>query len=93
MKQFRQGSSRILICTDLLARGIDVQQVSLVMNFDLPKNKENYIHRIGRSGRFGRKGVAINLVTAADAAPLEELRKFYSTEIIELPEDFTEFLE
>ena len=93
MKQFRQGSSRILICTDLLARGIDVQQVSLVMNFDLPKNKENYIHRIGRSGRFGRKGVAINLVTAADAAPLEELRKFYSTEITELPEDFTEFLE
>ncbi|KAL6929856.1 translation initiation factor eIF4A [Hanseniaspora valbyensis] len=93
MKQFRQGSSRILICTDLLARGIDVQQVSLVMNFDLPKNKENYIHRIGRSGRFGRKGVAINLVTATDAVALEELRKFYSTEISELPEDFTEFLE
>ena len=63
MKEFRSGSSRILISTDLLARGIDVQQVSLVINYDLPANKENYIHRIGRGGRFGRKGVAINFVT------------------------------
>lgn len=62
MKQFRSGSSRVLITTDLLARGIDVQQVSLVINYDLPPNRENYIHRIGRSGRFGRKGVAINFV-------------------------------
>src|SRR5690606_40138568 len=64
MKEFRSGSSRVLIATDLLARGIDVQQVSLVINYDLPANKENYIHRIGRGGRFGRKGVAINFVTA-----------------------------
>lgn len=63
MKQFRTGSSRVLITTDLLARGIDVQQVSLVINYDLPSNRENYIHRIGRSGRFGRKGAAINFVT------------------------------
>ena len=55
MKEFREGSSRVLITTDLLARGIDVQQVSLVINYDLPSNRENYIHRIGRSGRFGRK--------------------------------------
>jgi len=55
MKEFRSGSSRVLITTDLLARGIDVQQVSLVINYDLPSNRENYIHRIGRSGRFGRK--------------------------------------
>ena len=61
MKEFRSGSSRVLITTDLLARGIDVQQVSLVINYDLPTNRENYIHRIGRSGRFGRKGVAINV--------------------------------
>merc|ERR1719270_2568661 len=53
MREFRTGSSRVLITTDLLARGIDVQQVSLVINFDLPTNRENYIHRIGRSGRFG----------------------------------------
>ena len=61
MKEFRSGSSRVLITTDLLARGIDVQQVSLVINYDLPTNRENYIHRIGRSGRFGRQGVAINV--------------------------------
>jgi translation initiation factor 4A len=60
MKEFRSGSSRVLITTDLLARGIDVQQVSLVINYDLPANRENYIHRIGRSGRFGRKGYSIN---------------------------------
>ncbi|KAK9670782.1 translation initiation factor eIF4A, partial [Basidiobolus ranarum] len=60
MKEFRSGSSRVLITTDLLARGIDVQQVSLVINYDIPSNRENYIHRIGRGGRFGRKGVAIN---------------------------------
>merc|ERR1712045_78631 len=63
MREFRSGSSRVLITTDLLARGIDVQQVSLVINYDLPTNRENYIHRIGRGGRFGRKGVAINFVT------------------------------
>jgi translation initiation factor 4A len=62
MASFRTGEVRVLISTDLLARGIDVQQVSLVINYELPTNKENYIHRIGRSGRFGRKGVAINIV-------------------------------
>ena len=67
MKEFRSGSSRVLITTDLLARGIDVQQVSLVINYDLPTNRENYIHRIGRSGRFGRKGVAINVSASANA--------------------------
>jgi len=62
MAEFRQGNSRILITTDLWGRGLDVQQVSLVINYDLPTNRELYIHRIGRSGRFGRKGVAINFV-------------------------------
>jgi ATP-dependent RNA helicase len=66
MQEFRQGNSRVLISTDVWARGIDVQQVSLVINYDLPSNRENYIHRIGRSGRFGRKGVAINFVTSED---------------------------
>jgi translation initiation factor 4A len=62
MQEFRTGSSRVLISTDLLARGIDIQQVHLVINYDLPQNKEKYIHRIGRSGRFGRQGTAINFV-------------------------------
>lgn len=87
MKEFRSGSSRILISTDLLARGIDVQQVSLVINYDLPTNKENYIHRIGRGGRFGRKGVAINFVVNEDVGAMREIEKFYSTQIEELPSD------
>jgi len=85
MKEFRSGSSRVLITTDLLARGIDVQQVSLVINYDLPANRENYIHRIGRSGRFGRKGVAINFVTNEDVRAMRELEAFYNTQIEEMP--------
>jgi len=85
LTEFRTGSSRVLITTDLLARGIDVQQVSLVINYDLPRNLENYIHRIGRSGRFGRKGVAINFVTAEDHRTLRELEQFYNTQIEEMP--------
>lgn len=87
LSEFRTGSSRVLITTDLLARGIDVQQVSLVINYDLPRNLENYIHRIGRSGRFGRKGVAINFVTADDSRALRELEQFYNTQIEEMPAD------
>jgi len=85
LNEFRTGSSRVLITTDLLARGIDVQQVSLVINYDLPRNLENYIHRIGRSGRFGRKGVAINFVTGEDTRCLKELEQFYNTQIEEMP--------
>jgi len=85
MREFRSGSSRVLITTDLLARGIDVQQVSLVINYDLPTNRENYIHRIGRGGRFGRKGVAINFVTDDDKRNLQDIEKFYNTQIDEMP--------
>jgi len=92
MREFRSGSSRVLISTDLLARGIDVQQVSLVMNFDLPASNENYLHRIGRSGRFGRKGVAINFVTQKDWPQLKELERYYSTQIEEMPMDIADLL-
>eukprot|EP00090_Calanus_glacialis_P009524 TRINITY_DN1790_c0_g1_i1.p1 TRINITY_DN1790_c0_g1~~TRINITY_DN1790_c0_g1_i1.p1 ORF type:complete len:417 (+),score=123.18 TRINITY_DN1790_c0_g1_i1:57-1307(+) len=85
MREFRSGSSRVLITTDLLARGIDVQQVSLVINYDLPTNRENYIHRIGRGGRFGRKGVAINFITEEDKRALQDIEKFYNTQIDEMP--------
>eukprot|EP00163_Fabomonas_tropica_P011700 TRINITY_DN2252_c0_g1_i3.p2 TRINITY_DN2252_c0_g1~~TRINITY_DN2252_c0_g1_i3.p2 ORF type:complete len:105 (-),score=26.73 TRINITY_DN2252_c0_g1_i3:129-443(-) len=77
--------SRVLITTDVMARGIDVQQVSLVINYDLPTNRENYIHRIGRSGRFGRKGVAINFVNDEDISILRDIEQFYSTQIDEMP--------
>lgn len=87
MREFRTGSSRVLITTDLLARGIDVQQVSLVINYDLPTNRENYIHRIGRGGRFGRKGVAINFLTDNDVRTLRDIETFYNTTVAEMPMD------
>ncbi|KAE8685803.1 Eukaryotic initiation factor 4A-8 [Hibiscus syriacus] len=92
MREFRSGSSRILITTDLLARGIDVQQVSLVINYDLPTQPENYLHRIGRSGRFGRKGVAINFVTLDDERILFDIQKFYNVIIEELPSNVSDLL-
>merc|ERR1712014_247272 len=92
MKEFRSGSSRVLITTDLLARGIDVQQVSLVINYDLPTNRENYIHRIGRSGRFGRKGVAINFLTQGDVRYLRDIETFYNTQIEEMPMDIADLI-
>lgn len=92
LKEFRSGSSRVLITTDLLARGIDVQQVSLVINYDLPISYENYIHRIGRSGRLGKKGVAINFTTNETAGIIKQIEKFYSTQIEELPSNIGEYL-
>ena len=74
-----------MITTDVWARGIDVQQVSLVINYDLPNNRELYIHRIGRSGRFGRKGVAINFVKNDDIRILRDIEQYYSTQIDEMP--------
>ena len=86
MEEFRSGSSRVLIATDLWGRGIDVQQVSLVICYDLPSNRELYIHRIGRSGRFGRKGIAINFVKDGDDTRLlKDIEQFYSTQIDEMP--------
>lgn len=90
MAEFRSGSSRLLVSTDLLARGIDVHQVGLVINFDLPVKKENYIHRIGRGGRFGRRGIAINLITKSEAKFMMEIETFYNTEISDLPTDLSE---
>ncbi|XP_040368278.1 eukaryotic initiation factor 4A-III homolog B-like [Rosa chinensis] len=85
MKDFKNSESQILITTDVWARGIDVQHVSLVINYDLPNNRELYIHRIGRSGRFGRKGVAINFVKNDDIRILRDIEQYYSTQIDEMP--------
>jgi translation initiation factor 4A len=92
MNTFRSGSSRVLVTTDLVARGIDVHHVNIVINYDLPANKENYLHRIGRGGRYGRKGVAINFVSQRDVELLRELEKHYHTQIEELPMDFAAYL-
>lgn len=87
MEDFKSGKTRMLITTDLLSRGIDVQHISLVINYDIPKSKEVYIHRIGRSGRFGRKGIALNFVTNLDSTQLKEIEIHYHTQIDELPCD------
>lgn len=89
MDDFRRGSVRVLISTDMLARGIDVQQVSLVINYEMPLQRENYIHRIGRCGRYGKKGMAINLVIEEEMRAMEEIKSYYSTAIIPLPEDLS----
>jgi len=92
MQEFREGKVRVLISTDLLARGIDIQQISLVMNYELPNNRENYIHRIGRSGRFGRKGVAINLVSNSEKRMKEEIETYYTVKMKELPMDLSKIV-
>lgn len=92
MEDFRSGASRVLIATDIWGRGLDVQQVSLVINYDLPVHREQYIHRIGRSGRYGRKGVAINFVTNTDLRQLREIEQYYSTQIDEMPANVAELL-
>jgi translation initiation factor 4A len=85
MERFRSGALKVLITTDLLARGIDVQQVSIVINFDVPTNRENYIHRIGRCGRYGRKGVAVNFITPNDNKYIKDIETYYSIKMVEMP--------
>jgi superfamily II DNA/RNA helicase len=84
MKNFRSGSCRVLISTDLLARGIDVQQVGYVVNYDIPNEIHCYLHRIGRSGRYGKKGVAINLVSNREIRSLQEIEEYYKTSVTEM---------
>ena len=88
-KEFRKGSSRVLISSNVTSRGIDIQQVGVVINFDLPRDIHNYLHRIGRSGRWGRKGTGINFITRRDVQKMKEIEQYYSTQIEELPSEFT----
>jgi len=90
MNDFRAAKTRVLIATDVWGRGLDVQQVSLVINYDLPLSRELYLHRIGRSGRFGRKGVAINFVRNEDVQTLRDIEQYYGTQIDEMPTDLKE---
>ena len=86
--EFRNGASRVLISSNVTARGIDIQQVSVVINFDVPKCVHTYLHRIGRSGRWGRKGVGINFITRRDISKIKEIESYYATQIDELPCNF-----
>lgn len=89
---FKSGKYRVLISSNVTSRGIDIQQLSVVINFDIPKDVHNYLHRIGRSGRWGRKGVGINLITRRDIIKLKEIESYYSTQITELPANFDNLL-
>ena len=89
ISEFRTGKSRVLISSNVTARGIDVQQVSCVINFDIPRDVSTYLHRIGRSGRWGRKGMGINLITERDVEKMREIEQYYSTQITELPSDLS----
>mmetsp|Transcript_36450 Transcript_36450/g.84807 ORF Transcript_36450/g.84807 Transcript_36450/m.84807 type:complete len:395 (+) Transcript_36450:98-1282(+) len=90
MREFRSGSSQVLISTDLSARAVEVAHVSLVINYDVPARTENYLFRIGRKGRFGRKGVAISFVTSEEVGAVHELARHYATQIEELPADIAD---
>jgi superfamily II DNA/RNA helicase len=92
LRDFRNAKIRLLISTDLLSRGIDIQKLSVVINYELPFNEECYIHRIGRSGRFGKRGVAINLITRQEYGKIKELERYYHTTIAEMPEDINSFI-
>ena len=86
--EFKSGKYRVLISSNVTARGIDIQQVSTVINFDIPKCVHTYLHRIGRSGRWGRKGMGINFVTKRDIPRIKQIEKHYGTEIQEMPQNF-----
>lgn len=88
-KDFRKGQSRVLISSNVTSRGIDIQQVGVVINFDIPRDIHNYLHRIGRSGRWGRKGTGINFITRRDIPKIKEIEEYYATQIQELPSSFT----
>ena len=83
--EFKSGKSRVLISSNVTARGIDIQQVSVVINFDIPNDICTYLHRIGRSGRWGRKGVSINLITRRDVVKMKEIETYYACDIKQMP--------
>lgn len=90
--EFKNGRFRVLISSNVTARGIDIQQVSIVINFDLPKDPHTYLHRIGRSGRWGRKGIGINFITKYDVDNIKSIESHYNIEIEELPVNFENIL-
>lgn len=92
IKEFFEGATRVLIATDMLARGIDCQQLSLVINYELSSNMENYVHRIGRAGRFGRKGTTINLILPEEEPIMQDICKLYGMQVNELPSDLSKLI-
>jgi len=92
MKKFRNGEFRVLISSNITARGIDIQQVSTVINFDITRDVDTYLHAIGRSGRYGRKGLAINFITKRDTHMMRRIEEHYNINIKELPSNVNELI-
>jgi translation initiation factor 4A len=95
VKEFRDGKTRLLLTTDLLSRGIDIPQVNMVVNYDLPPNKETYVHRIGRCGRFDKKGVSITMIKSTDpydTKTLNRMKYYYKMDIKEMPDNISTYL-
>ncbi len=92
MDDFKAGSSRVMVATDIIARGIDVQQLSLVINYELPQNRENYVHRIGRAGRYGRKGTTINMLLPEETPLMTNICDYYGMRVDELPADLSKLV-
>jgi translation initiation factor 4A len=92
MDEFRAGVTRVMVATDIIARGIDIQQVSLVINYELPMNRENYIHRIGRAGRYGRKGTTINMLLPDENSLMTDICDYYGMTVNELPADLSKII-
>ena len=92
LKQFRLGQYRVLISSGITARGIDIQRVSIVINFDITRDINTYLHAIGRSGRYGRKGLAINFVTKFDIDQMKRIERHYKIDIKELPSNINDLI-
>ena len=92
MKDFVSGNTRVMVATDIIASGIDIQQISLVINYELPMNRENYVHRIGRAGRFGRKGTTINMLLPEEEAMMTDICEHYKMKVTILPENLSTLL-
>jgi translation initiation factor 4A len=92
ISQFRSGQTRVLISTDLLSRGLDIHGISLVINYDLPSDKENYIHRVGRTCRYGKNGVSINLVLHKDMRWMNVIERHYNIKIESMPSDIDKYV-
>jgi superfamily II DNA/RNA helicase len=86
-RDFRSGKTRFLVSSNITARGIDIQQVSIVINFDITQDVHTYLHRIGRGGRWGRKGTAVNFITPRDIRTMRDIEYYYKIQIDQLPEN------
>ncbi|KAG0088416.1 translation initiation factor eIF4A [Podila epicladia] len=92
MKEYRTGLSRFLTTTDSLRRSIEVAQIPLIINYDMPTSKEDYLLRVGGRGRFGRKGVVLNFITAEDTRTVRDIEQCYATQILEMPMDIADII-